>query len=89
MPVTRATGPQVLSSAAKIATHKITHDKRKRLYNEYQAGKAAFHEQIIEVISPDFMQPLRNTSMDTINDSIPDIFTLLRNTCGQLSQAQL
>ena len=76
-------------TAGEIALQKIAHDERKRLFNEVQAVEVALRNQIVEAIDDDYLQPLRDTTTDMINSSIPDIFTFLRDTYGKLSPAQL
>ena len=48
------------------------------------AVEAALRDQIIEVIKPEYIQPLRNTITNMINNTLPEIITFLRDTYGQL-----
>ena len=72
-----------------IAAQKIAFDESKRQFNECQAVEVALRNQIIEAIDPDYLQPLRNAVTEMLNDSIPDIFTFLTDTYGQLSPSDL
>ena len=76
-------------TAADIATQKLAHDERKRLYNECQAVEALLRTQIVEAIERDYLEPLRNAATDRITDPISDIFTFLQTTYGRLTPAQL
>jgi len=76
-------------TAAEIATQKVMFNETKRWYNKCQSVEVALRNQISEVIKDDYLQPLRNSTTDIINNIIPEIFTFLTNTYGQLSPSQL
>lgn len=88
-PATRAGAGPLSLTAADIATQKLAHDEVKRQFNECQAVEAALRKQIIEAIDGEYLQPLRNPTTDTIQDSILDIFDFLKKSYGRLSPAQL
>ena len=67
-------------TATDIATQIIAHDETRKEYNEGQTLEAALRNKIINSINSDYLQPLRNTTMDMINDTIPEIITFLRDT---------
>ena len=71
--------------AAEITTQKNTFDEALRIFNEYQAVETELRNQIVEAISPEYLQPLRNATTDVLNDSIPDIFNFISTTYGELS----
>ena len=73
----------------EIAIQKIAFDNDKRLFNECQAVEATLRNQLIEAIAPEYLRPLRNSVTDMLNNSIPDIFTFLSATYGQLSPGEL
>ena len=74
---------------ADIATQKIAFDEEKRKFNECQAVETALRNQIVEAIDPEYLQPLRNATTDMLNDPIPDIFSFLSTTYGELSPSEL
>ena len=76
-------------TAANIATQKIAFDEDLRRFNEYQVVDIALRNRIVEAISPEYLQPLRNATTDMLNDSIPDIFNFLTTTYGELSPSEL
>ena len=51
--------------------------------------EAALRTLLIQAIEPEYLQPLRNTHTDMINDSIPDIISFLIDTYGKLSDADM
>ena len=73
----------------EITLQKIAHDERTKLFNEVQAVERTLRNQIVEAIDEEYLQPLQNSTTDMINSSIPDIFTFLKDTYGNLSPAQL
>ena len=77
---TRAGGVVPPLTAADIATQKITHDERKRVYNECQAVEGALRKSLTTEIDEDYLRALRNATTDMITDTIPDIFTFLQST---------
>ena len=70
---TRGGAGAVALTPGEIATQRIAHDERQRLYNKVQAVERALRNQIIDAIEAEYLQPLRNVTTDMINDTIPDI----------------
>ena len=75
--------------AVDIATQKYTFDDNKCKINECQTVKTDLRNQIIDAVAPDYVQYLRNATTDMINNTIPEIFTFLRDTYELLSSGQL
>ena len=74
---------------ADIAVQKSAWEERKRIYNEVQAVEHTLRTQLIQAIEPEYLQALRNTHTDMINESIVDIITFLISTYGQITDAEM
>ena len=59
------------------------------MYNEAQAVKLALRNHVIEAISAEYIEPLRNATTDMINDSIPVIITFLGANYGRITPGKL
>ena len=75
--------------AAKLATQKIMFDVTRHRYNECQSVEVTLRNQILEAIEDDYLHPLHNNKTDMINNAIPEVFTFLTDTYGQLFPSQL
>ena len=72
-----------------IALQKIQHDEQLRLFNEVQAVESVLRTQIIEAIDEEYIAALRDPNTDMIHQSIPQIFSYLMRSYGQLSPQHL
>ena len=57
-------------TARDIATQKIMHDERCRLYNECQAVEHGLRNQLTEAIDDEYLRPLRSVHTDLITHII-------------------
>ena len=79
----------VLLTPTDITSQKIVCNEEMCRYNECQGVEVVLQNQISEAIEDEYLQPLRDSTTDMITYLFPDIFTLLMNTYGQLSPAEL
>ena len=59
------------------------------MYNEVQAIETALRNQVIEAIDAEYLEPIRNTTTDMINNGIPVVFTFLRANYDGITPGQL
>ena len=78
-----------LLAAAILATQKIMFDETKCRYNKRQGVEVALRNHILEAIDDNYLQLLRNSTADMINNTITEIFTFITSTYGKLSPSQL
>ena len=74
---------------ADITIQKITFDEQKWIFNKCQTIETTLWNQIVEAITPEYLQPLWDATTDMLNDSIPDIFKSLRTTYGEVLPSEL
>ena len=67
----------------------MDHNETKHNYNECQAVEQALRKQLIEGIPAEYLDSLRNTDTDMINDSIPDISLYLQTNFGRITDQEL
>ena len=67
----------------------MDHNDTKHNYNECQAVEQALRKQLIEAIPAEYLDSLRNTDTDMINDSIPDIILYLQTQFGLVTDQEL
>ena len=75
---TRATG-------AEIATEKAVHDESGILCYEANVVKNTLRNQIVKAIELEYIDRLRDSATDMINNSIPDIIDYLQSNYGQMT----
>ena len=76
-------------SGAELSQEKAEHDEKVRLYNECQAVEQALRNQIIDAVPPEYLDSLRNSDTDMINDSIEEIITFLQTNYCRLTPEEL
>ena len=64
-------------TAVDIANQKSRHEERERQYYECQALEQALRNQIENAIDRKYLDALRNTDTDMINETIPNIMEYL------------
>ena len=67
----------------------MDHNEEKQQYNTCQAVEQALRKQIIDAIPAEYLDALRKTDTDMINDSIPDIIQYLRTNFGRVTDQHL
>ena len=84
-------GALIITSTKKdeIAQQQVDHNEEKQQYNSCQAVEQALRKQIIDAIPSEYLDALRNTDTDMINDSIPDIIHYLQTNFGRVTDQGL
>ena len=80
-------GLLVITASKKddIDQQQVDHKEDKHMYNECQAVEQALRKQLIDAIPAEYIDALRNTDTDMINDSIPDIIQYLQTNFGRVT----
>ena len=77
--------PTVTFTAADIAQQKAMHNESLRAYLECQAVEQALRVQLIEAVDPVYLDALRNSDTDMINEDLPKIMDHLMSNYGQVT----
>ena len=93
-PTTQGTqpAPSTIPSATvtiDITQQKAQHDERKRRYYECQAVEQTLRQQLVEAISTEYLEALRDPITQMIQSPIPDIIAFLQDSFGQITPQEL
>lgn len=94
VPYVRQQHPGTLNIANNAAQYQIAmareqHHENLRLFREIQAVERALIQQIVRAIDPKYLRALRNSATQQINKTIPEIFTHLFETYGDITTEDL
>ena len=73
----------------EIAQQQVEYNEEKQQYNACQAVEQALREQNIDAIPVEYLDALRNTDTDMINDSIPDLIQYLQTNFRWVTDQEL
>ena len=76
-------------SNVEIAEMKADHDDKIRKYNEVQIVEQTLRQQIIKAVDSEYLDALRNSETDMIQESIPEIILYLTKTYGNVSPQEI
>ena len=84
-------GAFIITSMKKdeIAQQQVDHNEEKQHYNSCQAVEQALRKQIIDAILAEYLDALRNTDTDMINNSIPAIIQYLQTNFERVTDQEL
>jgi len=92
-PFVRSVDPGLLiittSKKDDTVQQQVDHNETKHNYNECQAVEQALRKQLIEAIPAEYLDSLRNTDTNMINDSIPDIISYLQTNFWRVADQEL
>ena len=94
VPYVRQQHPGALNIANNATQYQIAiareqHHENLRLFREIQAVERALIQQIVGAIDPKYLRALRNSATQQINKTIPEIFTHLFETYGDITTEDL
>ncbi len=72
-----------------ITQQKAHHDERRRRFSECQAVEQALRQQLVEAISSEYLEALRDPITQMILSPIPDIIAFLQESYGQITPQEL
>ena len=73
------------ATGAEIATEKAAHNESRRLCYEANVVKNTLRNQIVKAIELEYIDRLRDSATDMINNSIPDIIDYLQSNYGEMT----
>ena len=76
-------------TASQIAVAQKTHEDNIKKYNKYQALKRILRNQLVSVIAPAYLDPIRCQTTDMINREITEIIKFLQDSYGRMSVTEI